>query len=61
MSNLKNNTWLAAKLGVSLQTARTLHLRTDIPCLHIGPRMIRYDEAEIDAWTAQQRRPRGGK
>lgn len=53
VNTLKDNGWLAEKLNVSKQTARTLHLKTNIPIIRIG-RLIRYDSAQVDNWLAQQ-------
>jgi excisionase family DNA binding protein len=50
---LNDNNWLAKKLNVSKQTARTLHLKTDLPCLRIG-RLIRYRESDVDMWLNNQ-------
>lgn len=50
---LRDNNWLAKKLNVSKQTARTLHLKSNIPCLRIG-RLIRYRESDIDQWLTMQ-------
>lgn len=58
---LKNNRWLAEKLCVSLQTARTLHLKTDIPVIRFpGSRLCRYKESDIDRWINSQNK-QGGK
>jgi len=46
---LKDNNWLAEKLGVSKQTARTLHLKTDIPVIKFS-RLCKYRESDMDRW-----------
>lgn len=46
---LHDNNWLAEKLGVSKQTARTLHLKTDIPVIKFS-RLCKYRESDVDAW-----------
>jgi len=51
---LHGNDWLAEKLGVSKQTARTLHLKTDIPVIKFS-RLCKYRESDIDRWLDAKR------
>ncbi|HNX60272.1 MAG TPA: hypothetical protein PKK43_14315 [Spirochaetota bacterium] len=58
---LHDNLWLSKKLGVSLQTARTLHLKCNLPAIRFpGSRLIRYRESEIDEWISEQK-TKGGR
>lgn len=62
IETLKNNKWLAEYLNVSNQTARTLHLKTDIPAIKIG-RLIRYRPAAVEQWVnnLQSKKRPGGR
>jgi|GEM_PF-470896 len=46
---LHDSHWLSERLGISLQKARTMHLKDEVPHIKIG-RLVRYDEYVIEQW-----------
>ena len=46
----------AARLGISERTLRKLRQRGDIPYVPVTDRLIRYDEADCEAYLASRRR-----
>ena len=50
----------AARLGLKVTTLRSLVSRRQVPHVRIGPRLVRFDAAELDALIASSRVPIGG-
>lgn len=46
---------LADYLSVTPKAVRHMVYRRQIPFLRLGPKRVRFDLAEIDAWLADQR------
>lgn len=55
-SSLKNTAWLASRLGLSISTVERLRARDlkNIPPHVTLGRSIRYDEATVEQWLAEQ-------
>ena len=47
---------VAARLGVAVGTVYGWVSLGRIPCVRFGPRCVRFDPGEIDAWVEQHRR-----
>ncbi len=56
ISQLKDTAWLAQRLGLSISTVERLRGRglQDIPPHVTLGRSIRYDEAVVEQWLAEQ-------
>jgi len=46
---------LATRLSVTQSAIRHMVYRRQVPFIRVGPRRLRFDPAEIDAWLAAQR------
>ncbi len=55
MSALYGYEWLEARLGVKRATLASWVSRGRIPHVRLGDRLVRFDEAEIEAWLGQRR------
>ena len=45
---------LSARLGIPVGTLRSMVARRQIPHMRIGPRIVRFNLGEIDAWLASK-------
>jgi excisionase family DNA binding protein len=49
---LRSAEWVAKRLGISTWGAYELAKRGELPCVRLGKRRVRFDEAAIEAWIA---------
>lgn len=47
---LLSYTQAAAKLAVPVGTLRAMVSRKRVPHIRLGPRVVKFDEAELDRW-----------
>ena len=55
-SALRRVSWAAKRLDVSLSTAWRLIASGEIPSIRIGERVVRVDEAELEAWLEAKKK-----
>lgn len=54
-TNLIDYAKAAAKLDVKVTTLRSMVHHGSIPHVRLGPRLVRFDPADLDRWIAEKR------
>jgi len=52
--SLRDYHWLSVRLGVKRSTLQSKVSRGEIPCVRLGPRLVRFDEAVIERWLSER-------
>jgi predicted DNA-binding transcriptional regulator AlpA len=55
LNSLHDYDWLARRTGICRSTLASMVCRGQVPCVRLAKRIVRFDEAEIQAWIEARR------